>query len=70
MSASRLPGQLDHVVLDLGDVTFMDSTGLAALLHLRQVGSLRGADTTIERASPQVVKLIALAGLTEVFKLP
>lgn len=53
-----------HVVLDLGDVGFVDSAGLAAIVAtLRAVKDGEGA-VTVRAMSPQLHKLFEITGLS------
>jgi stage II sporulation protein AA (anti-sigma F factor antagonist) len=54
-----------HIVMDVAEVTFMDSTGLNALLWAhRRLGDRPGA-VVLRNPSPAVVRVIELAGLTD-----
>jgi anti-anti-sigma factor len=62
---SELCRGASKVVVDLSDVTFMDSSGLAMLLRTREsVG-----DVTIVAASRTVARVVQAAGLSEVLHL-
>jgi anti-anti-sigma factor len=50
------------VHLDLGDVTFMDSSGLHVLLATNRRASLVGAELQLVRVSPRVQRLLELTG--------
>jgi anti-sigma B factor antagonist len=50
------------VHLDLGDVTFMDSSGLHVLLATTRRASLVGAELQLVRVSPRVQRLLELTG--------
>ncbi|MCU1360234.1 MAG: anti-sigma-factor antagonist [Ilumatobacteraceae bacterium] len=54
-----------HVVLDMSEVTFLDSTGLrvivAAVLRVSEGGSL-----TVRDASPAVTRVLQLSGIDSV----
>ena len=52
----------EDVVLDLRDLTFVDSTGLAVLVAHRRA---RGASLRIEVPQPSVVRAFVLAGFGE-----
>ena len=59
---------LQRVVVDLADVTFMDSTGLNALVRLhRRVAAVGGA-LAVTRPSPRVARLLDLTGLNALFQ--
>lgn len=48
------------LVLDLSEVSFCDSTGLSALLHLRLLARRRRTPFAVSAASAQVVRLLGL----------
>jgi anti-sigma B factor antagonist len=51
-----------HVVFDMADVTFLDSTGLRGILEaLKGVGP--GGSITIRNAPEKVVKVLRLSGV-------
>ena len=50
------------VALDLGDVTFMDSSGLHVLLATNRRASLVGAQLRLGRVSDRVQRLLELTG--------
>lgn len=57
------------VVLDLSKVAFIDSTAIGALLTIRNAADERGLSTRLEGASPRIIKLLTITGLTKVFDL-
>ena len=56
------------VHLDLGDVTFMDSSGLQVLLAATHQASLVGAELRMVRVSARVQRLLALTGTEAVLE--
>ena len=58
------------VHLDLGDVTFMDSSGLHVLLATRRRASLVGAEMRLVRVSARVQRLIELTRTQAVLEQP
>jgi anti-anti-sigma factor len=58
-----------HVRLDLSDVTFLDSSGVAVLIVTRRLAQRLNADCLIDDASPAVLEHLRLAGLTHLFGL-
>jgi anti-anti-sigma factor len=56
-----------HIVVDLGDVTFMDSTGLKSLITISQRASLAGGSFAVVGPTSSVRKLLRLTGLEEAF---
>lgn len=55
----------DLIVLDLGEVSFMDSTGLRIVISAHQRLRERGASLKIEHVPPQVWRLFELVGVLE-----
>jgi anti-sigma B factor antagonist len=56
-----------RVVVDLAGVSFMDSTGLSALVHGRAKLESRGAALVLGALSTQVQTLLQVAGLESTF---
>ena len=56
------------VHLDLGDVTFMDSSGLHVLLAISRQASLVGAELRLVRVSARVQRLLELTGTDAVLQ--
>jgi anti-sigma B factor antagonist len=67
--ASALDGtELDPdtmVVLDLQPLQFIDSTGLRAILSLRERCRESGQQFAVTRGSPQVQRLLDITGVAE-----
>jgi anti-sigma B factor antagonist len=57
------------VRLDLGGVTFMDSTGLGALIKIRNWTAGRGGSMLLVAASPAVERVLELTGMSDIFSL-
>ena len=57
-----------NVVVDLSRVSFMDSTGIGALVSGRR-RLAEGAQLRLISTQPNVTKLFALTGLTKVFPI-
>lgn len=58
------------VVLDAGEVTFIDSTGIAFLIQFLRVGREEGLAVTLRNAPPVVTDVLELLGLDELFDAP
>lgn len=58
-----------HVLLDLAQVTFMDSTGLKVLLSIHQRSELAGGSFAVAGASRSVRKILSLTGLDQTFTI-
>jgi anti-sigma B factor antagonist len=52
------------VVIDLGEVTFIDSAGMRALLILREGLTARDRALRLRAVTPEVRRLLDLVGLT------
>ena len=61
-----LPDTTDTVILDLAALTFVDSSGLTAIVRLHRLFSSRGGRVVIRRASPFVREILRVAGLDRV----
>lgn len=56
-----------RIVLDLSKVTFVDSTGLGALLGVWTAAQRRGCDVELVNLSPRVEGLVSVTKLDQVF---
>jgi anti-anti-sigma factor len=56
-----------HLVLDLGDVSFMDSTGLKVLLATHKRVQLLGGHLALAAPGRSVRKVLAVTGLDQTF---
>ena len=74
-SAPQVRQQLDdllmdervvHVVLDLENLTFMDSSGIGVLLGRLRILQSRGGTMSVMNMQPSVEKLFRLSGLQRV----
>ncbi len=62
-------GRRRVVIVDLSEVTFIDSTGLGVLIGgLRRVNEAEG-EMRIVVADPRVLKIFEITGLTELFSI-
>ncbi|TCO53746.1 stage II sporulation protein AA (anti-sigma F factor antagonist) [Actinocrispum wychmicini] len=52
-----------HLVIDASKVSFCDSSGLGALLRARARASAVAGDLTIRSASPQLRRVLEIAGI-------
>ena len=60
-------GPSDRLDIDLSGVTFIDSSGLGALVSIRNAADSAGREMSLLGASASVVRLLELTGLREVF---
>ena len=56
---------LTTVLVDLGELTFCDVTGLRALLAFRRIHAAQGRSVTVVRASRPVRRVMLLCGVTD-----
>ena len=57
------------VMIDMSDVTFMDSSGLRVLVEAQQRAEAGGPSLLLRSPSRQITRLLDLAGLTENFEI-
>ncbi len=60
-------GNLGAVVVDLGDVAFIDSTGISALLVMRRRLQGQGRGLRVANVSAEAARVFELTGLTDIF---
>ena len=65
--ADEVLGDGIALTLDLGEVTFMDSTGLGALIKIRNHIIDRGGDFALSSVSSAVVRVLVLVGMADLF---
>jgi anti-sigma B factor antagonist len=58
------PGQ--RLVIDMGRVRFIDSSGLSGLLRLRRIAEQRNVSISLRDVPEQIMGLLRLAGLEQV----
>jgi serine/threonine-protein kinase RsbW len=66
--AARLPGEA-AIIMDLGAVSFIDSSGLSALVAAARELHASGRWLRLERASPHLVRLLQTAGFSHFFEV-
>jgi anti-sigma B factor antagonist len=68
--AARVVGlRRQLVVIDMCQVTFMDSTGAAFLISLADAGRKRGGATVLRGADPRDLFVIEICGALELFRI-
>jgi anti-sigma B factor antagonist len=55
--------------IDLNGVTFIDSSGLGALVRIRNEAAARGTDVTLVSTPDSVKRLLELSGLSTIFDI-
>jgi anti-anti-sigma factor len=58
---------LQQLVIDLGDVSFIDSSGLRSLLGASRRAHARGAEVVLRAVGPEVARLLDITGTTSQF---
>lgn len=58
-----------HLLVDLGEVRFMDSSGLGALVRAMTMSQRDGGQTKLVGVGPQIRKLLELTKLDSVFEI-
>ena len=61
------PG-VKKLVLDMEEMTFMDSSGIGVILGRFRALSLRGGTVAVKNMNPQVEKVFLLSGMNQVIK--
>ena len=56
-----------YLVVDFGDVTYISSSGLRALLTARRLARGQGGDVKLCRLSRRVYEIFEMVGFTQVF---
>jgi anti-sigma B factor antagonist len=60
---------LHTLVIDLADVTFMDSTGVGALIEIHAAAMAADVQVCIRHAPPVVTKILQITGLAAMFRV-
>lgn len=60
---------LQTLVLDLSEVTFIDSTGISALVAIRNNAASQTVTLVLRRPAPRVRRLIEITNLDTVFEI-
>ena len=60
---------LTTVLVDLGELTFCDGSGLRTLLKLRAIHQAQGRSVVVVRAKPFLWRLMRLCGITDRLEL-
>jgi anti-sigma B factor antagonist len=63
------PNETSLVVLDLSEVTFLDSTGLGVLMGALKRARAAGGDIRLVINRPNLLKVFEITGLTTLFSL-
>lgn len=69
MEQLAAPG-LTTLQVDLGDVTFLDSSGVSVLVELRKEANDRGIEMLLSAVSRPAARILSIVGLAETFGVP
>lgn len=61
---------LTKLAMDLADITFLDSSGVSALVDLRKHATDRGVDLEIVAISHRAARILTIIGLADYFGIP
>ncbi len=64
-----LTAGFDQVVLDLNGVTFVDSTGLRAIIEAQRIADAVGIEFSVRPGPPQVRRLFDLTGTSQILRI-
>lgn len=65
--AFRAEGGAKRLVVDVSETSFVDSSGLAALVHMRNDAKDRGLPMLLRGPTQQLRRVLEIAGLASVF---
>jgi anti-sigma B factor antagonist len=65
--AQLIGGGAEILIVDMSEVSFIDSTGLGVLVSAEKESRAAGHELRLVVTQPHVTKLLALTGLDEVF---
>ncbi|NLD82851.1 MAG: anti-sigma factor antagonist [Clostridiales bacterium] len=57
------------LILDLGDMSFMDSSGIGVILGRYRALRLRGGTVAVKNMNPQVEKIFRLSGMNQLIQV-
>jgi anti-anti-sigma factor len=57
---------VEHLVVDLGEVTFLDSSGMGLILEVDERARREGINLRLLPAKPEVQRVFELAGVADV----
>ena len=70
LEAALLNGQSDgQIIIDLGDVSFIDSSGLRCLLGASRRAHERGTNVSLRHVGNEVRRLLQITGTTDQFSI-
>ena len=67
--AARLQGERQQVVLDLGQVDFLSSSGIRVLVEILKQSRGKGGDARLAAAHPGIQRTLEISGLARLVKI-
>ena len=58
-----------HLILDLKEMTFMDSSGIGVILGRYRALSQRGGTVAVKNMNPHVEKIFILSGMNQIIQI-
>ena len=65
----KLDGSISHLEIDIGEVEYVNAGGLASMIWVNRITSLKAIRITWRNANRNVATLIQLAGIGDILKL-
>ena len=65
----RAAGDVDAVVVDMGDVAFMDSTALSSLMRSKDTLDQKGVSLRLAAPSAAVERILSVTGFSDYFEI-
>jgi anti-sigma B factor antagonist len=69
LGEDAISGSVHTIRIDLSQVTFLDSTGIAALIAIRNSADKTRRLLVLEQPSPRVMKVLEVTGTVQVFTI-
>ena len=60
---------LKHMLLDLGSLTFMDSSGIGVILGRYRTLAARGGSVSVRGMNPQITRVFQLSGMGQIIQV-
>lgn len=68
-ATQRMIGEVEHFVVDLSGVTFMDSSGLGALIAINQAVGEAGASVVLRQPTEAVTRILEMTATASAFTI-
>ncbi len=61
--------QVRHLILDMGQLSFMDSSGIGVIIGRYRTLSQRGGKVSVTHMNPQVARVFTLSGMSQIIDI-